>query len=170
MHSAARIQPTLAPRRAAASRFAIRGFRQLAGPAATHGAGPGFNYLFPGRRTLNELDLKIAALKGWKILQESPWGALEDHPEGAIWHSPINNRWSTSEHMALDLADELTDAGLHVTIASWNPGDGRRVVVKVAGLDGGPDAFKLKIEGSVRSETICRAWIAAREWMVGRNG
>lgn len=110
-----------------------------------------------------DLTDQIARMKGMKLP-----GDLEGLEVVALIGGEYS--WTRDDAKALDLADELTDAGFEVGIASWNPGDGRRHRVRVSGHAGTPDAFEFTVEGSSRPEAICKAWLAAREWMATKGG
>lgn len=124
---------------------------------------------------VNELDKQIARMKGWTLVEKSIYGnpcffIIRGEGQKSSMGMDGTPLWSEDEAQALDLADELTEALFEVTISSrWTPETGRRHRVTVTGLTGTPEAFQFKVEGASRPEAICRAWIAAREWIATKG-
>ncbi len=130
---------------------------------------------------MNDLDRRIAESKGWEF----------DAKEGIVWttpHVPRNEHgivdggregfdpgdccWSTSDAMAFELVDEIMAADPKVCFnldhhyGGLSPWSARfRIGFGIVGRDftGAP------CDGQTRPEAICRAYLAAREWMAGKE-
>ncbi len=128
---------------------------------------------------MNDLDRQIAEAKGYEFVtpeqlekitgRESYWprpqAIKKVAPRAIILASEQGDEgWSTSDSKALDLADDLTESGFEVTIASWNHGEGpqHRVTVQC-------EAGRYTAQATSRPVAICKAWLASREWMAGRK-
>jgi hypothetical protein len=112
---------------------------------------------------LNDLDRKIAELKGWVEFTQAAtglryWGIHQPAPYGGVEVKATfeDAAWSTSDSKALELVDEEMAGGAHISIV------------------GDPHTGEWEVEigtlrhtgtGATRPEAICRAYIAAREWM-----
>ncbi len=113
---------------------------------------------------MNDLDKRIAELKGWKITMKSLYGSplmvIERPGENALMGDPESPLWSTSDAKAFELVDELTATnGFKL---QWNPD------TEVWSCE-----FDVAIgrgRAATRSEAICCAYIAAREWIKEKNG
>jgi hypothetical protein len=112
---------------------------------------------------MTDLDRKIAELKGWEVIGTAH-PDLHGHPDplsvpaaGLMGKKDGEVRalafWSTSDAKALELVDEL---GMQFRLEG-NPGHWSAVfdVYGQHHIDG----------GTTRPEAICRAYIAAREWL-----
>ena len=139
---------------------------------------------------MNELDKQIASLKGWE------W----DEKEGMVWttpHVPKNEHgvidggregfviglrpwWSTDDGTALELVDELAEP-LFFVERFGKPGGKKwkaHFSLPYSQLLEQIEDRKLyqtqyhdaSGEAATRPEAICRAYLAAREWMAGRKG
>lgn len=124
-----------------------------------------------------DLDEQIAKLKGWRW-SEDLHGWLYSE-ECTMTHGPfvVGLRWATSEDEAWGLVDELADP-LFFIERYGKPGQkrwkahfafGRRLTwfdesrnATISVPDAPFDAYG---EGATRPEAICRAYIAAREYI-----
>jgi hypothetical protein len=134
---------------------------------------------------LNDLDRKIAWLKGWEVIgtfNESQWPEVDFFaaPQGLMVKSVETGEiqrlglWSTSDTKALDLVDEILtacecDFALQITeekkwIATFGiisrDGD---IALKIPG--GLKCCFIKDGSAPTRPEAICRAYIAAKEFL-----
>lgn len=110
---------------------------------------------------MNDLDAKIAELKGWSISGNTItapadlFGYMEQDPE-RFW-------WSTSDAKAFELVDELRAVGWFFSMQDMRDKTWRACFVNDGAGHTGMQA------GPTRPEAICRAYIAAREWMAGKE-
>lgn len=124
---------------------------------------------------MNDLDKRIEKLKGVRIMLDGPYvGGIM--PDGAKYNCPT---WSTSDAKAFELVDELMDIGpgwsFHLDSAMLN-----REKLKDSGFKIAERAENWNCSfmhglavcmggGKKRPEAICRAYIAAREWMATKG-
>ena len=103
---------------------------------------------------MNPLDRQIAEAKGLKI--DLLGGISTDRP--GVY--TLGALWSESDAKALELVDELAAKGFRFSLRTAEVGRGWIVYFHNAqafdALDGG---------GYTRPEAICRAYLAAMEWM-----
>lgn len=131
---------------------------------------------------MTDLDRKIAELKGWrhvpagteKVMLGShatlSEGWVEPTPKGEWYHAAFNCDWSGSDSKALELVDELTrpdSSRLHMFAVNLQFCEdfGWRALFQAHGPGRHQVKWKQCCEGPTRPEAICRAYIAAREWM-----
>lgn len=127
---------------------------------------------------MTDLDRRIAEAKGYPDpveVTEFLCGACDFEikaiASGDYQH--IGGGWSTSDSKALELVDELrgkfafylscSPSGIH-WYATLSP-----VVTGLAALNP-PDGPNFTGDGISRPEAICRAYLAAVEWMKARRG
>lgn len=128
---------------------------------------------------MNDLDRKIAELKGWRPITQGdydriektirmktvyPCGICRDRPDGGldVANDAIHSHtWSTSDAKAFELVDEMLAAiagrmDVSIYYAS-SPG--------VWNCDINVDSMtEVERWGRTRPEAICRAYIALKEW------
>lgn len=115
---------------------------------------------------MNDLDRKIAELKGASLMPDGPYvGGIT--PDRSKYVAPT---WSTSDSNALELVDELTrpeqNRMTEFAFAMRTAEVGRgwlAIFFPGQGRDHFPGG------GYTRPEAICRAYIAAREWMAAKD-
>ena len=96
---------------------------------------------------MNDLDKKIAELKGWTERNHGIW----DHPQLG-WAEPLASlNWSLSDAKAFELVDEMTvdtdfELAYNSRIGEWKAKIGRILVDEESGQS--------------RAEAICRVYIA----------
>jgi hypothetical protein len=116
---------------------------------------------------MNDLDRKIAELKRVPLetgMYRTPGEIIPGRgfvPSGpAVEELPP--LWSTSDAKALELADEAMDGVFEFCVTGTNYTDRDVNWFAWFALLGGKTA---RGEGRTRPEAICRAYIAAREWI-----
>lgn len=136
---------------------------------------------------MNDLDRKIGELKGWRYslpgaeTERRPDGTILPLPEGFTWMDGETEcylegcacAWSTSDSKALELVDELQGkmafrleccpSGImwYATFSPVTTGMSALIQIELSKAEG---------SGITRPEAICRAYIAAREWMAQKGG
>lgn len=122
---------------------------------------------------MNDLDRRIAEAKGFKFGLD---GAVAAGPDGKHYLSAWFC-WSTSDAKAFELVDELAPAtdkkdpewGFMCGIfgKEWNA-----TFYKAVHRNGDLVCDPIRLEGNAptRPEAICRAYLAAMEWMKARKG
>jgi hypothetical protein len=122
---------------------------------------------------MNDLDRKIAELKGWEVSLDGM--LIEAHgakPQDFLNWGDGAGLWSTSDSKALELVDEVQAAEPGSTFNLFGGlGKYDRLPVWVAHFTFWSGTVNTK-EGraATRPEAICRAYIAAREWMAAQGG
>lgn len=131
---------------------------------------------------MTDLDRKIAELKGWEWDEAARMVWTEPAFEREVFGEKVPARrglvmsycsWSTSDSRALELVDELGAAKrvLVLRLELMAPlADEKREWMCTVTLDGGK--YKNTTFAPIaptRPEAICRAYIAAREWMEKRG-
>jgi hypothetical protein len=136
---------------------------------------------------VNDLDRKIAELKGYVDIIESLDAichctnvpVLAGRPVGKVArglrvdaHYQIGGPWSTSDSKALELVDELQGRMSFLLCCSpsgilWCA----RFSPVITGMDAlnPPKSPVFDGDAPTRPEAICRAYIAAREWMAKKS-
>lgn len=135
---------------------------------------------------MNDLDRKIAELKGMPVDGEVTHWPVGEDDKGKLFPTgdpiPQNWGWSTSDAKALELVDELVYdapnrmARFRFILISWNA-----TAIKPARWEARFEPYETdegrtytssghRFDGQAptRPEAICRAYIAAREWMKER--
>lgn len=140
----------------------------------------------PRSPTMNELDLKLADLMGFRLLTQGEVEALEkmaqdagrppvryiavlirkDHPPGPPFIINTSNTadWSTSDARCMALANDLGFKGFRLEIRE--PGetdDDPHYTVRVKREQG---EYKATHQAALRTEAVCLAYIAVREWLL----
>jgi hypothetical protein len=124
---------------------------------------------------MNELDRKIAELKGLGTDEITQYPIDEDL-EGRIFPTgdpiKVNWGWSTSDTKALELVDEWIaedpeNRQFSIRYSSQHVGDRWQCSLRPGFL---PQWGIAWVEDApTRPEAICRAYLAAMEWMKGRK-
>jgi hypothetical protein len=114
---------------------------------------------------MNELDRKIAELKGYWTKN---WPVVCENPEYRE-ETRVECNWSTSDTKALELVDELVDGPeklpFELLILSETRSGRWMARFHYASSQQSPQGGV----GATRPEAICRAYVAAMEWMKGRK-
>lgn len=131
---------------------------------------------------MNDLDRKIAELKGWEYVPASGpifpggkmrlsegYGEVVPGHEEKWFHLASECNWSTSDSKALELVDEMTIrdeiCGFELFLLATVP---KRIWKAQFHVHGDPRQIPAVAES--RPEAICRAYIACREWMAKEGG
>ena len=120
------------------------------------------------------LDRKIAELKGWRhvpagtetVMRGSRATLAEGYVErldmgGEWYHAGFNCNWSGSDSKALELVDDLDTQCFIERFGQPNWKWAAVFIYRTPGLPGPT----FRAEGTTRPEAICRAYIAAREFL-----
>lgn len=110
---------------------------------------------------MNDLDRKIAELKGIPYREHAQYNFIQEL-EGAA------TTWN-SDAAALELVDELHPAHFF-TLKSLPNSQGWKAVFQPDPGNRMVGTPKYTGQDMSRPKAICRAYIAAREWMAGRKG
>ena len=117
---------------------------------------------------LADLDRKIAEAKGWRLFRPGET-TPKDHAEWAEskaeWKPETLAAWSTSDSKALELVDELRAQGFHFHLADITHPEPLWQVYFIMKDGKGSQAIE-----RTRPEAICRAWLAAQEWILAQQG
>lgn len=133
---------------------------------------------------IGPLDKRIAELKGWR--PSRPWEEIQGEWSGARWLDSEGNR---TKYAVIGFCDSVGGPHEHFShstdVPEWSPStdDAQALeLVDELGLDfrleGKPGAWSAVIDyygqhhqevGDSRPEAICRAYIAAREWMATKE-
>jgi hypothetical protein len=128
-----------------------------------------------GRQELNDLDKRIAEAKGWRLFkpgETTPKDHAEWSESKAIWKPESLADWSTSDTKAFELVDELQDLQF-VLSRACNSHTGAPTDVWIARFarDWSEAAGGIQIGQGLgtRPEAICRAYLAAMEYLKGKK-
>lgn len=110
---------------------------------------------------MHDLDKRIAELKGYDlVVMDQTRAERPDFPENGEFF-----RWSTSDAKAFELVDELNT---QFFIERF----GNPIIWAAVFLyrNNALHEKDFRSEGKTRAEAICRAYIAAKEWMATKAG
>lgn len=128
------------------------------------------------------LDQQVALLKGWEFdpMEGAWWMSPEEKAAGRYWCGGLT--WTSDDAKALELVDELVvdqpdGAGCRFMLIKWEPRSEKparwEARFEPYWIDGKytmtAQGHRFDGQGQTRPEAICRAYIAAREWMAGRG-
>jgi hypothetical protein len=116
---------------------------------------------------MNPTDRKIAELKGLPAEGEITHWPVGEDDKGRVFPtgdpSPQNWGWSISDSKALELVDEMRALGWFFLLQDMRDRTWRASFINDESGTG-------MQAGATRPEAICRAYIAAREWMAAQGG
>jgi hypothetical protein len=122
-----------------------------------------------GRQELNDLDKRIAEAKGWRLFkpgETTPKDHAEWSESKAIWKPESLADWSTSDAKAFELVDELDT---QFFLERYGQPKWEWAAVFLYRFGGGAPGKEFRGVGPTRPEAICRAYLAAMEYLKGKK-